>query len=330
MQRRPQLGRPRRNGRANIKTRVGIAASILALGGGAAAVVVASSHGSAPSAAQSASYHSGYGSGSNRWSGMSEWGLLSSAMNGWSSSRGTSMSQLASVSSETLSQTTRGSKTLDEQRGIVVFASQQFLILQSNNGSLHLWVLSGKTQFSNVSSSETGTTAMTANSTVSNQAVNGGLMIPAVNTMAGDATTAQYLLTPSSRPETTTVQVAGTDLTVTVTITQNTATMTSTATMPTSTSAWPTWHPTTSTMSAWSTAGTTSNLTRGDLALVVGTRSHGLLHASVVLFSPLSSSDVGGFLGGTGTTTHPVVTPTPTMLPTTPVATSTLNSGTHY
>jgi hypothetical protein len=334
MQRRPQLGRPRRNGRANMKTRVGIAASILALGGGAAAVVVASSHGSAPSAAQSASYHSGYGSGSNRWSGMSEYGLLSSAMNGWSSSRTTSMSQLASVSSQTLSQTTRGSKTLDEQRGTVVFADSQFLILQSKNGSLHLWVLSGKTQFSNVSDSTTGTTAMTANSTASTEAVNGGEMIPAVNTMAGGATTLESLLTPSSRPQTSTVQVAGTDLTVTVTITENTATTTSTATMPTSTSAWPTWHPTTSTMSAWSTAGTSSSLARGDLALVVGSRSHGLLHASIVLFTPVSAGDVGGFLGG-GTTTHPVATPTPTTsvtptTPATPVPTPSMSSGTHY
>ena len=35
-------------------------------------------------------------------------------------------------------------------------------------------------------------------------------------------------------------------------------------------------------------------MARGDLALVAGTRSHWTLHAKLVLFTPLSSADVGG------------------------------------
>jgi hypothetical protein len=99
------------------------------------------------------------------------------------------------------------------------------------------------------------------------------------------------------------VQVAGTDLTVSVTITENTASLSQTATVPASGSTVA--DPSTSVMSAWSTAGSSSSLSRGDLALVVGSRSHDLLHASIILYSPLSASDVGGFLGG-GTKPHPV------------------------
>jgi hypothetical protein len=303
MQRRPLTGRrPGRTGRANMKTRVAVAASALVLGGGAAAVVAAS-HGSAPSAARSASFSSSVGHSS----AMSEWNLLNAAVSGWGSSMTTSMTRLASVSGQTLSQTTEHDKTLDVQRGIVVFASQRFLILESKNGSLHLWSLAGHTDFDNVADSTTGTTAMTASSTASMEAVGGGEMIPAVNVMAGGATTAQSLLTPSYHPQTVTVQVAGTDLTVSVTITENTASLSQTATVPASGS--PVADPSTSVMSAWSTAGSSTSLSRGDLALVVGTRSHGLLHASIVLYSPLSASDVGGFLGG-GTQPHPVASAT--------------------
>ena len=71
-------------------------------------------------------------------------------------------------------------------------------------------------------------------------------------------------------------------------------------------------------------------LARGDLALVVGTRSHWTLHAQLVLFTPLSSADVGGKADtgtntgttstgttNTGTTTNGTVqTGTPVSVPT--------------
>jgi hypothetical protein len=321
---RPQLGRPRRKGRTNARTRAGIAASALVLAGGAAAVVLAS-HGSAPAAAQSASFNS-HVNGNHP---MSEWSLLNSAMDDWGSSRGTSLARLASVSQQTLSQATQSGKTVDEQRGIVVFATQKFLILESRNGSLHLWVLSGKTQFANVSSSMSGTTAMTASNAASGQAMS-GTMIPAVNMMAGGTAMAQSLLTPSSHAQTVTIQVTGTDLTVTVTITKNSATMWQSATMPNS--GFPMRDPSTMTMSAWSTAGSMTGLSRGDLALVVGTRSHGLLHASIVLFAPLSRGDVGGSMPDPASS--PAATATPTVSATPAVSAtpspSTTVAGTHW
>ena len=52
----------------------------------------------------------------------------------------------------------------------------------------------------------------------------------------------------------------------------------------------PTWNPVTFTQNAWQA---TNAVARGDLALVVGTRSHWTLHAQLVLFGPLSAADVG-------------------------------------
>ena len=303
MQRRPYLGRrPRRNSRANVKTRVGIAATALVLGGGAAAVVIAS-HGPTSSAALSASYNSQYMG--HRQSAMTEWNLLNSAVNGWSSARGTSMTQMASVSQEAFGQTTEHGKTLDTQRGTVVFASRHFLILQSKNGSMHLWLLSGQTKFENVANSTTGTTAMTGSTSVSQQAVNDGNMDPLIELLTGgNQATATQMLTPASQPQTVSVAVPGTNLTVTVTVTQNTANVTQTGTMPASGTS--VTDPATTTQNAWTTAGTRTNLARGDVAMVVGTRSHGLLHAQVVLYTPLSAT------GATPTST-PTATPTPSM-----------------
>jgi hypothetical protein len=53
-------------------------------------------------------------------------------------------------------------------------------------------------------------------------------------------------------------------------------------------------------MNAWQT---TNSLARGDLAVIVGTRSHWTLHAQLVLFSPLSTSAIGGTTGTTTGTT---------------------------
>jgi len=47
-------------------------------------------------------------------------------------------------------------------------------------------------------------------------------------------------------------------------------------------------------MNAWQA---TNALARGDLAVIAGTRSHHMLHAQLVLFSPLSTSMVGGNTG---------------------------------
>jgi hypothetical protein len=284
--------RDRRYGKSSVKTRVGIATAVLA-GGAVAAAAVVAGHGAAP-AATSAAYSSRFGN---------EGTMISSAVNSWSWSRQSSYAQLAQLTqARQFSQTTHQGKTVAVQRGIVVLATKKFLILQSSNGSLHLWVLSGATRFQNVSNTTAGTQALTASTSATQQAMTSGNMIPATTLLAGSPTTAAALLTATPAPQTVTVQVANTSLTVTVTVTRSMATVAQTATTPLA--GLPTWNPITFTQNAWQA---TNTLARGDLALVAGTRSHWTLHAQLVLFTPLSTATVGG-QAGTGAT--PVVTPT--------------------
>ena len=300
------MGRDRRYGRASLKTRVGIATAAVVGGGAIAIAAVAASHGSSP-AAQSA----GFSARAGNYTG--EWSQLNSVMNNWNWARTSSMNTLSSLTSQserTYSTTTMHGKTLVEQRGIVVLATRKFLILRSANGSLHLWLLSGMTQFQNVSNSMAGTRALTASTSAAQQAMWSGNMIPATSLLAGSPTTAAALLTPTPAAQTVTVLVANTNLTVTVTVTRSMATVSQTATTPFA--GTPTWSPITFTQNAWARMG---GLVRGDLALVAGFRSHWTLHAQVVLFTPLSTADVGGSAStgtttGTNTGTGTVVTPT--------------------
>jgi len=303
------MGRDRRNGRANMKARVGIATAVLVGGGAIGVAVAASSHGASP-AAQSAGYTSRVAHSHQ----PSEWNQLNSAMNNWSWSRQSAMGTLAAMTSQrTYSQTSAHGKTLAVQRGIVVLATSKFLIVQSANGSLHLWLLSGRTAIENVSRSTSGTLAMTGSTSATMPAMQSSNMIPATTLMAGSPLTASQLLSPASVPQTVTVQVAGTDLTVTVTITKTTAAVSSTATMPANGN--PSSSPSTMTQNAWSPVSSTVSLARGDLVLVAGTRSHNLLHAQIVLFSPLTTENVGR----TGT-------PRPSTQPTAPTGVT----GTHF
>jgi hypothetical protein len=267
--------------RTTLRSRIGIATAVLVSGGAiAAGAVVATSHG-APAKVQPAGYAHGY---------SSEWTTLNSAMNNWSWSRQSSYNQLARLTSaRTFSQTWSHGKMLAVQRGIVVLATKKFIILRSANGSLHLWLVSGGTKFQNVSTTMSGMTALTASTSAANQAMNSSNMMPATTTLAGSRTTAAQLLTPAPATQTVTVKVANTNLTVTVTVTSNTARVNQTATTP-----WngmPSWWQTTFTQNAWMPV---KKLARGDLALIAGTRSHWTLHAQLVLFAPLTTSDVGG------------------------------------
>jgi hypothetical protein len=286
--------RDRRFGTSSTKTRVGIATAALAGGAVAIAAVLAGGHG-AGTAATSAAYSSRAGN---------EGSILSSAMTSWNGSRQSSYAQLSQLTqARQFSQAKHKGKMLAIQRGIVVLATKKFLILQSSNGSLHLWLLSGQTTFQNVSNSMAGTQALTASTSAAQQAMGSGNMIPATSLLAGSPTTAAAMLTPTTAPQTVTVQVAGTDLTVTVTVTRSMATVSQTATMPQT--ALPTWNPVTFTQNAWQA---THTLARGDLALVAGFRSHWTLHAQLVLFTPLSTATTGKAATGTGAT--PVVMPT--------------------
>jgi hypothetical protein len=280
------MARNRRFGRnrsAVLKTGAGIATAAV-LGGGAIAVAAMAGGGHPGIVAAPAAHTARV---------ANEGSMLAAALANWNSSQQSSYSQLAQMTSARgYSQTSHHGKTLDIQRGIVVLATNQFILLQSANGSLHLWLTSGATQFQNVSNTTAGTAALTANTSATQQAMVSGNMIPAANLLAGSATTAASMLTPSTATQTVTVQVAGTDLTVTVTVTRSTATVAQTATMPAN--AMPVPMMTSFTMNAWQPANA---LARGDLAVIVGTRSHHTLHAQLVLFSPLSTSMVGGKTG---------------------------------
>jgi hypothetical protein len=288
--------RDRRYGKSPVKTRVGIATAILAGGAVAAGAVLAANHGAAATAT-SAAYSSHAGN---------EGTVLSSAMSNWNWSRQASYAQLAQLTqARQFSQAQHQGKMVAIQRGIVVLATKKFLILRSANGSLHLWLLSAGTKFQNVSNTMAGTKALTGSTSAAQQAMTSGNMGPAMWLLAGSPTTAAAMLTPTSATQTITVQVANTNLTVTVTVTRSVATVSQTATMPQA--AMPTWHPVTFSQNAWQA---THALARGDLALVVGTRSHWTLHARLVLFTPLSTAAMGGAAAtGTGAGATRVVSP---------------------
>jgi hypothetical protein len=281
------MARNRRYGKgrtAVLKTRAGIAtAAVLGSGAIAVAAVAAASHPAGFVAAPAA----------HMARVASEGAMLSTALADWNSSKQGSYSQLAQMTSARgFSQTSHRGKTLDIQRGIVVLATNQFIILQSANGSLHLWLVSGGTTFQNVSGTTAGTAALTASTSATRQAMQSGNMIPATTLLAGSPAT---------------VQVAGTDLTVTVTVTRSTATVAQTATTPANASPVP--MASSFTMSAWQAA---NSLARGDLAVIVGTRSHRTLHAQLVLFSPLTTSVVGGTTGSALTKRAATPSPAPT------------------
>jgi len=283
------MARNRRYGRSRtavLKTRVGIATAVVVVSGAIAATAVAASSHSAGIAAAPAAHAARL---------SSEGTMLAAALADWNSSQQGSYSQLAQLTAAPgFSQTTHHGSMLAIQRGIVVLATNQFIILQSANGSLHLWLTSAGTKFQNVSSTAAGTAALTANTTATQQAMQSGNMVPATTLLAGSPTTAAAMLTPTPATQTFTVQVANTDLTVTVTVKRTTATVNQTATTPAN--AMPVPMASTFTMNAWQA---TNSLARGDLAVIVGTRTHWTLHAQLVLFIPLSASTVGGATGTT-------------------------------
>jgi hypothetical protein len=254
---------------------------VLAGGGAIAAGTLVATNHSAPPAAKPAGYAHSYSSG---------WSNLNSALTSWGTSRNYSYNQLAGLTqAPTFNQWWHNNRMLAVQRGIVVLATRKFIILQSANGKLHLWLLSRNTQFQNVSTTKAGMTALSASPWAASQAMTSSNMIPTVSMLAGAPTTAAQLLTPMPMAQTVTVQVANTALTVTVTVTRSMATVNQTANTPWN--AMPSWWHNTFTQNAWMPVRTVA---RGDLALIAGFRSHWLLHAQLVLFAPLSTSSVGG------------------------------------
>jgi hypothetical protein len=268
--------------RVALRTRVGVAAAAAALaGGGAIAAAAAASHPGVTRAEPAGYYLTPLGY---------EWAMLNAAMDNWGRRTQYSYTDLARLSGvREYSQAWQHRQMLAVQRGIVVLATRQFLILRSANGSLHLWLLSGGTRFQDVSSTASGMSALTGNSWAAGQAMDSNNMVPATSWLAGSTSTAASMLAPAAAAQTVTVQVANTDLTVKVTVTASTATVQQTATMPWNGMPW--WRPASYRVYAWQAM---SHVARGDLALVAGYRSDWVLHARLVLFAPLSSSDVPG------------------------------------
>ncbi|HEY6295224.1 MAG TPA: hypothetical protein VIX15_06135 [Streptosporangiaceae bacterium] len=282
------MARDRRYARGRqsvLKTRAGLVTAVLASGAiaaGAIAIAAATASGHPAAMAVSPAAYSARSS--------SEGAVLDSALGNWNSARQAAYSGLASLTQvRGYSQTRHRGQMLDIQRGIVVLATSNYLILQSANGSLHLWLLSGATKIQDVTGVTAGTMALTGSASVTQQEMSSGNMVPATSLLAGSPETAAALLTPAAVPQTASVQVAGTDLTVTVTVSGGTATVSQTATTPATGAPVPAQ--VTFTQSAWQTA---DSIARGDLVVVVGMRSNGTLHAQLILFAPLSTEVVGG------------------------------------
>lgn len=212
--------------------------------GSAAIFIVASGHGSTP-AAQSAAFSAGIGGHHSR-----------GGRNQGSSQDASSSSRLAGTNQQMFTQIAQHGTRADVQRGTVVSVSKHSLVVRSGRRARHRWVLTANTQFDNA-----------ADLTVDPSAS------PSPSASATPSPSASP--SPTASTETVTVSVPETDLIVTVTITGHTATITQVTTA--TSSASPSPDPTT-------TGSDATSVAKGDLAVVIGTRSHGVLHADIVLY----------------------------------------------
>lgn len=138
--------------RASIRLRLAIAVAVLAGGGAAGVVAVAASHNGAL-AAQSAGY-------SHRT--LTETQALSSAMNGWNRSPSRSLTTLTQMTPMRTFDTMRfHTHTLAVQRGTVLAAARNAIVIKSSNRTLELWYVNRGTKFLNVGASQVGMRAMT-------------------------------------------------------------------------------------------------------------------------------------------------------------------------
>jgi hypothetical protein len=279
------IGRNRRSpaGRrgSKLKARLGIATAVVVGGGAIGAVAVATT--SHPSVTKTAS--AGYSSSYSYW--RNQGNSLNAALSDYSWSQGRALaffSRLANTNRET--QMWHGHSMLAFERGRVVLATRQFVLIRAANGTFNVWWLSHGTKVTNVAASKTGTTALTGSSTAATAAM-AGQMAPATAMVTGSTTAAQKVLAPTA--PTVTVNVFGTGVTVSVTVTGNMATVQQGTTS---------WRQPAMTMAA--------HLQRGDLVFIAGTRAHWALHAKVILIEKAATM-----------TTTPTATPSATVAPTT-------------
>ncbi len=266
---------------SNLKARLGIATAVVVGGGAIGAVVATTSHHATP-AAQSAGYshsysHRSYSPYSNQsynlYAGLSDYS--------WSHSRAFAFfSHLGNARYE--SEWWYHRSRLAFERGTVVLATRQFVVIRSASGQFNVWFLSRGTHVTNVASSMTGTAALTGSTSAASAAM-AGQMAPATSMLTGNMGAAQKVLAPTAT--TVTVNIAGTGVTVSVKVTTNTATVQQGH-------MW--WR-----QNAWTTV---AGLRRGDLVFIAGSRSHHTLHAQVILIEKTPMM-----------TTPPTASPTPSV-----------------
>ena len=279
---------------SNLKARLGIATAVVVSGGAIGAVAMATTSHPGATKAESAGYSSSYSNWSNQGNvlnvGLSDYS--------WSHSRAMTMFSHLSNSNH-LTQMWHGHSMLAFERGRVVLATKNFVLVRSASGRLNVWWLSHGTKVTNVASSMTGTTAMTGSRAAATAAM-AGQMAPATNmltgsmmtaSMSGRMLTAQQMLAPTA--PTVSVNIAGTGVTISVTVTNNMAMV---------------WQNGRNSGMWWRQPATmtAAGLQRGDLVFIAGTRSHWTLHAKVILVEKAAM---------TAPTTTPSMTMTPTATP---------------
>jgi hypothetical protein len=284
------MGRNRRHlaGRRGnkLKAGVGIGAAVVVGGGAIGAVAVASTSHPAVTTAASAGYSRTYSSAGNQGN------ILNAALAdySWSHARAfTLLAKLANTRSET--EMWHGRAKLAFERGRVVLATKQFVLIRAANGTFNVWFLSHGTKVTSVAASQAGTTALTGSRPAATAAM-AGQLTAATASVSGSTAAAQKVLAPTAT--TVSVTIAGTGVTVSVTVTSNMATVQQGQTR-------------------WRQPATTSaaGLQRGELVFIAGTRADRTLHASVVLIEKAAP-----------TTTTPTAAPTVGVTPTPSVTTS--------
>jgi len=287
------MGRNQRRPGSKLKARLGIATAVVVGGGAIGAVAMATTSHPSTTKVQSASYNSGY----SNWSDQGN--VLNVGLSDFSWSHSRAMTMFSHLSnSNHLTQMWHGHSMLAFERGRVVLATKNFVLVRSASGKLNVWWLSHGTKVTNVASSMTGTTAMTGSRAAATAAM-AGQMAPATNMLTGNMMTpsttgtmltAQQMLAPTT--QTVSVNIAGTGLTISVTVTNNMAMV---------------WQNGQTSGMWWKQPATmmAAGLQRGDLVFIAGTRSDWALHAKVILVEKAAT-----------TTTTPTVAPSMPMTPT--------------
>jgi hypothetical protein len=307
------MGRNRRGSRqASMKARLSIAAAVLVGGGAIGAVAFATSnHSAAPSTTAATS--AGYYWNTPRHNQMSVGNALSTALASWNTSQWTSMTTLTRMAPmRNFATAQMRHTTFAAQRGVVVLATRHLLLVQSANGSLHLWLIGHNTAVQNVATSTTGTTAMTGSTQAATAATTLGTLAPAAQTMAGSTTAVTQMTAPVAKPTTITIAVAGTNQVITITIANTTAAVTPSGTSAAVTTGIPV------TTSVVPVMAVNNHIARGDLVFVAGVMTRHQLIAQLVLFTPPTT------VTPTPTATVPVL---PTSTATVPVVTPTAPTG---